>query len=42
MVPDVLERTYYHARKRLVDLGYVVERGQRFSWTGKEPPQEVV
>jgi len=41
MASEVVERTYYAARKRLVDLGYVVEQGQRFSWTGKEePPRE--
>ena len=41
MASEVVERTYYAARKRLVDLGYIVEHGQRFSWTGKEePPRE--
>ena len=35
MVPDIPERTYYAARKSLVDRGYVTERGQRFVWTGK-------
>ena len=38
-VPDVVERTYHAARNRLIDLGYVAEHGQYFSWTGKEPPR---
>ena len=38
-VPDVIERTYHAARNRLIDLGYVAEHGQYFSWTGKEPPR---
>jgi hypothetical protein len=38
-VPDVVERTYHAARKRLIDLGYVAEHEQYFSWTGKEPPR---
>ena len=41
MAPEVVESTYYAASKRLVDLGYVIKQGQRFSWTGKEePPRE--
>ena len=40
MAPEVADRTYCTARKRHVDLGYVVEQGQRFSWTGKELPRE--
>ena len=39
LVPEIADRTYYTARKGLVELGYVVERGKYFSWTGKEPPQ---
>ena len=40
LVPEIVESTYYNARKRLVDLDYVTEHGQRFIWSGKELPRE--
>ena len=39
-MPDVIERTYYRAKKVLVDSGYVRMKGQRFLWTGKVPESE--
>ena len=34
-LPKVAGRTFYRARKMLVDLGYVRPSGKRFVWTGK-------
>ena len=39
-LPDVPERTFYRAKKVLIDTSYIVAKGQRFVWTGKVPESE--
>lgn len=39
-LPGVNERTFYRAKKRLIDLGYVRD-GKKCAWTGKVPPAHV-
>ena len=39
-LPDVPERTFYRAKKVLIEGGYISTQGQRFVWTGKAPESE--
>ena len=36
-LPDFNDRTFYRAKKVLVEDKYVDKKGQRFAWTGKVP-----
>ena len=39
-LPDVPERSFYRAKKVLIESGYISTKGQRFLWTGKVPECE--